>query len=113
MPITDPNLVRAYSISSTGNIPRGAEAEIMVSISTKDDTGIAYEFGIRWYELDNKFIPRVEMFEDSWSAYADMPDLFAWFADRSTRTPKAVAPSLREIITVLEALGFENHTRAR
>ena len=73
--------------------------------------GVDYEFSIRWHQLqaERPPSPRVDVFDDSWLAFAELADVFAWlaFLHGTDPTPKQVCDGLL-------AMGFEDRTeRAR
>ena len=78
---------RAFYWSSrawyAGSIPRGAEsAEIMFGMYDTGQGGCTGEMGMRWHDLGSgKVAPRLESFDDSWSALALFSDLLSDMAE--------------------------------
>jgi hypothetical protein len=62
------------------------------------DGGTSGEFAVRWTRLGGKVVPRLEAFDDSWSALAHFGDLLEWMAtvDDQCVGPKEFTEKLRE-----------------
>lgn len=75
------------------------------------DDGCCWEFTIRLHHLGTSTALRVEMFNDSWIAYTEVPALFAALATMSTH---AVGDNrqwtLADIVKVLNECGFTDDT---
>ena len=71
--------------------------EIMVGFYCPDG-GTSGEFAIRWVEVGDHFSPRLEAFDDSWSALSHFTDLLALMAqhDGENMTPEALCGLLME-----------------
>lgn len=66
----------------------------------------SWEFSILLYKLSpSRSAFRVEMFDDTWSAFTDVPELFRALADRGEDA------DVGEIEATLTELGFEDVTR--
>ena len=72
------------------------------------DGGTTGEFSIKWIQLGNKFTPKVEMFNDSWSLFQGFKDLFEAMVklDNTEITPD-------KFVVFLEKLGIENATETK
>lgn len=80
--------------------------EIMVMINPSGvDDGVDAEFPIRWYILDGKSIPRIEMYVDCWKF---LPDLQGLLSDLS-KCDECATPEA--IVACLKGRGAEDHTR--
>lgn len=109
---------RAFFITSSAHLVRNVKMEVMFGIypegEATPDLRIA-EMAFRWYDLENS-TARLEVFDESWAALAEMPDVVAWIGTLSVnKTDQNGRPlrgpvTLREIVQGLERLGFENRT---
>ena len=81
--------------------------EIILGFYHKDG-GTTGEFSIKWIQLGNKFTPKVEMFNDSWSLFQGFKDLFEAMVklDNTEITPD-------KFVVFLEKLGIENATETK
>jgi len=66
-----------------------------------------YEFRFKWIDLgyDTGMVPQLQMFDDSFRAIADCPDLFAGLTKLNGRSP-----SIAQITGLLDSLGFTDCT---
>ena len=71
--------------------------EIMVGFYASDG-GTSGEFAIRWVKVGDKWSPRLEAFDDSWSALNHFTDLLALMAqhDSEDMTPETFCELLKE-----------------
>lgn len=82
----------------------GAAEEIMVG-DYDPDGGTTGEFAVRWYNLQGRLTPRVEMFHDSWQLFREWPEFFDALAHISYFSAQP------EYFRVwLEAQGFKDMT---
>jgi hypothetical protein len=65
--------------------------------------GCAWEFGVNAVDLGGREALRVEMFGDSWLAFADVPEFFIAMADMADA-------SLTDVRGLLDSLGFADRT---
>lgn len=63
------------------------------------------EIAMRWYELSGKAVPKLELFNDSFRAFSQMPDLIAALADADN-----VDFTPGEFCFLLVRLGFRDET---
>lgn len=79
--------------------------EIMIGLNHREG-GTVGEFAIRWHELGQCLVPRLEAFNDSWKIlvghFADLLAVLPEFHDANI-TPKAMCQ-------VLDQLGIEDQT---
>jgi len=76
---------------------------VMICASAKGaGGGVAWEFEVSEYDLRGPTL-RVEMFADSWTAFADLPELFTAMASGGIS-------SLDELRNFLDTLGAEDET---
>jgi hypothetical protein len=69
------------------------------------DYGPGYEVTIQWRNIGNEVAPQVRAFDDSWLAFAELADVFAWLATQHDKSP---APE--DVCAALLAMGFEDRT---
>ena len=68
--------------------------------------GASGEFAIRWRDIGLAFLsPRLECYDDGWSALANMPDLIAALAEID-----GSSPSLNDVVGMLKDLGYREWT---
>ena len=93
---------REYYISALFTAPDATD-EIYFGLYSPDG-GTSGEMCMRWYQLGAENAPRLEAYDDAWSALATMPDLIAELAKRDNWniTPAAFCEILIE-------LGFTKH----
>jgi hypothetical protein len=74
----------------------GTIDEIMIGMYHPDG-GSTGEFAVRWIMLANKATPRLEAYDDSWSALQNFRDMLNWMesVDNQNISPKSFAEALR------------------
>ncbi len=79
-----------------------------VDVSTVIDGDPADEFRFRWYTIDGKEVPRLEIYDEAWHLLPTLNPLFDYLAsaDSKNTTPKQVCQALME-------LGYEDITPRR
>ncbi len=93
---------RAYYYSN--QIREGIEEEINIT-KAHIDGGCDWEFNIVWRPLGGQSVPRLEIFDDAWIAFAEIPELFELFRNYDTSkqgektplTPKQLCEELLEM----------------
>lgn len=93
--ITDPNSLNDHEV-----------AEVLVGMSLDDDES-QYEFTLRWQRGNGTSPFLVEIYDESFQAFVDMPDLFKWLGTRKGAT------SLTQVKATLKRLGFRDVTKHR
>ena len=78
--------------------------EIMIGYFNPD-LMIDGEFSIKWIDLGNESVPRLEAFNDSWKALFGMPELISALAKIDHRKY-----TQQQIMDILLSLGYEDHT---
>lgn len=70
--------------------------EIMIGMYHPEG-GTTGEFCVTWDKLGGRVVPKLEAFNDSWSALAKFADVLSWMASFDDReiTPKQFADALR------------------
>jgi len=63
------------------------------------------EFAVRWYDMGDAIMPRLEAFDDSWHALSQCTDLILAMAERDNET---MTPS--QFCELLMGLGFVDRT---
>jgi len=76
--------------------------EITLSLHSKDG-GVYGEFMVVWVNLNNRLVPRLEAFDDSWRVLACFSDLLDRLAEVDSEN---ILPN--EFIEILDSLGFIN-----
>ena len=76
---------------------------LMISASSDDGRGVAWEFNLADYRLGGRPALQVGMFYDSWPAFVQVPELFAALAE-------AGQPTLQDVVVLLESLGAVDET---
>lgn len=102
-----------YQISRTrwaNQMPFGIVDEIMVG-DCVDEQYMDYEFGIRFSNLDNKVVARVEIYSDALRVLRDHPELAGGLAFMHRDSNVADDPS--EWCQMLLSLGCEDHSETR
>ena len=66
--------------------------------------GVAWEFEVSEHYLGDQFCTRIEMFDDAYAAFADIPEFFALMREHQ---PGA----LREVRGILDGLGAADVTK--
>ena len=63
------------------------------------DGGTSGEFSVNWKRLGKETCPRLEVFNDAWSALQHFGDMLQWMArhDNEPTTPQQFANMLREL----------------
>jgi hypothetical protein len=67
--------------------------------------GTTGEMAMRWYELNNKFVPKLEAFDDAWDALCQFNDVLQVLAIKNNKniTPK-------QFVEILKGCGFKDLT---
>lgn len=82
--------------------------------ATGNDDGVHWEFTVRWHPVGGDIAPRIEMFDDSWQAFLEVPQLFVALGENAdTRVPPRPGDSLtvERLTTLLDRLGFVRRRR--
>jgi len=66
--------------------------------------GVAWEFDVSEHFLGNAHCTRIEMFDDAYAAFADVPEFFALMREHRPGT-------LREVRGILDGLGAADETK--
>lgn len=95
---------------------RGCKHEILIGNYEINGNGVSGEFVVRWYDLDGRLSPRLEMFGDSWQFLAS-PTWKSLFERMATRgglhvqdPEKYPAHTPEEFKELLLELGFADIT---
>jgi len=98
--------IKGFHIFSRAHYARaGQPKEIMIGLYHSEG-GTSGEFAIRWHDIGSqKSFPRLEIFDDAWKVFFDMPEL----CGLSTLTGKNADE--QQIIDFLIAAGFKDLTR--
>jgi hypothetical protein len=83
----------------------GVVDDLNIMVSERPNDGVLYEFSIKWRMLNGQAIPKVEVFEDAWMAFSELPDLFAWLAAQHDKCPPPA-----DVVAALLELGFVDET---
>lgn len=76
-----------------------------VQASARGSSGrAAWEFDISEHELGGKLCTRIEMFDDAYAAFADIPEFFVLLREHQPGT-------LREVRAILDGLGAVDETQ--
>lgn len=78
-------------------------------VETHSEGGCAFEFNIVWKNIGVGLFPKLEMFDDSWAAFREYPELFKQLASWESIVP----PQPENIIQILKDLGFEDVTERK
>lgn len=68
-------------------------------------TGASMDGGIQFLVVGGKVTPRLELFEDSWAALAELPELVAALAALDEKRLGRL-PTIGDVLTMLDRLGF-------
>jgi hypothetical protein len=102
--------VRSYIHTSAAwyggaNVLRdGVEDEVMIGMYDPDG-GTTGEFAVRWYKLSGKLTPKLEAYDDAWSALLQFQDVLAMMAELDGEDP-----SPAEFCRILEDAGVKDTT---
>ncbi len=101
---TDPGYQLTYTVYQEAWYAQpGQRPELVVTKATKEG-GCAWEFTIEDYtEKLNHPAIRVQIFDDAWQAFAEIPELFAELARNGRST-------LADVQGILDGLGFVDAT---
>ncbi len=98
---------RAYYRDS---IHRDAKDEISIT-EAHIDGGCEWEFSVKWHELGGASVPRIEIYEDAWIAFAQIPELFDLFREYDTSKPdEKVSLTPKRLCVELLGMGFVDAT---
>lgn len=78
---------------------------VYLTMGGEDRDGADYELGLSWIKLGDDHGVRVHAFDDSWLAFAELADVFAWLASQHGTTP-----SPETVCEALVSMGFEDYT---
>ena len=88
-----------FSTAAAGDPP-----SVMIAASAKGEGGgVAWEFPVEEIELGGKPVTRAKIFDDSYAAFTQVPELFAALADGGGTT-------LTAVIELLDMLGAVDET---
>lgn len=83
---------------------RDEKPELMVQAATRNNEGVAWEFGVREHQFSGgSYAVRVEMFGDAFIAWQQIPELFAALAEGEFNR-------LDEVRELLDKLGAVDQT---
>ena len=82
------------------------EPEIMFGIYDDHGEGCVAEMSMRWHQLGENLVPRLECFDDGWSVLATFGDLLAELAKRDGKNITEA-----EFADILLKLGFKDQTQ--
>lgn len=82
-----------------------AAEEVMLGFY-HNNGGTSGEFAIRWMKINGKEAPRLEAFDDSWSALYEFRDVLAKLAERDNEN---IGPT--ELCSLLVECGIEDMTQ--
>ncbi len=101
---TDPGYQLTYIATHEAYYARDDQERTLNVVKAADAGGCAWEFNIVDHSerLDTAAV-RVEIFDDAWQAFAEIPDLFAALAEIGES-------SLDEVRQILDQLGFTDAT---
>lgn len=86
-------------------LDRDCEDELMIGLYEDEDGGTQGEFAIRWYKLDNKLYPKLEIFSDTWHMLPTFKEVMEFL----TIAEECITP--QRFIEVLLAHGYKDFTR--
>jgi len=97
---------RAFIWSSRAWYAEAAKCtgEISLGMYAKDD-GTTGEMSIKWRDLGDRRVPRLECFDDGWHALSTFSDLLDELGKMDDENPTE-----EEVIDVLLRCGFADHT---
>ena len=78
--------------------------EVMFGMYARDG-GTSGEMGMRWIELGNKKVPRLEVFDDAWDVLAMFTDLIQVLGEHDN---KNITP--QEFVDILKSCNFSDFT---
>lgn len=109
--------IRGFSILSEAYyakacMPADTIDEVMIGMYSQD-RGTSGEFAVRWFELGNKITPRLEVFDDAWSALAQFGDVLRYMAsvDGLDVSPQAFCAALRDMGIIDRTTRVDPHKR--
>lgn len=83
--------------------------EVHVIIGRLPEGGCRYEFSLKWYALGGGHPPQLQIFDDAWDVFAEIPELFQMLSEHSTTWPERRGSSSMtpdEFCEELKSLGF-------
>jgi hypothetical protein len=95
------------------SVVKGREINVHREALTEDGKhdGVYWEFGFEWHDLPSHGdTPQLRMFDDSWAAFAEVPELFAALARRHTADGNNVSMPPAAVAALLDSLGFTDVT---
>jgi len=98
----------AWYARGTSSLERNVTEEVTVSREGED----GWEFLVTWHDLSRGRPPfaRVEIFDDAWAAFAEVPELFADLATAAASVGDGPSLTVAEVRILLERLGFVDTT---
>lgn len=85
-------------------------AEVMIGLYDPDDGGgTAGEFAFRWIRLQNGNHCRLEVFDDGWEVFLQMPEVTSFLRNYAIECTEA-SPSPEDLISWLKLNGFRDLT---
>lgn len=83
----------------------GEKPHLNVQASARGNGGgVAWEFDVSEHFLGNEYCTRIEMFDDAYAAFAEIPEFFVLMRERRPGT-------LREVRGILDGLGAADETK--
>ena len=70
-----------------------------------EDGGTTGEFDLTWYELGDRLVARLQMFNDAWALLADMAPVFAALSELDGKEPTE-----QEVFDLLLSVGVKDIT---
>jgi hypothetical protein len=81
---------------------------LSICIELEDDKDSSYEFRIDFHQIGDSPVAKLNIFEDSWRAFTDIPDFFKALSSLDQQ-----APSIDDIEKVLKKLKFKDVTKLK
>lgn len=87
--------------------PTATGREIVICAADPDG-GVAWELSLVEHQLVSDPAPALQLgiFHDAWPAFTQIPELFLYLAT----TPQHAAPTLEQVVDLLDRLGFADDT---
>jgi hypothetical protein len=88
-----------YAAANKKALPKSNVEEEIAIFDLDHEGESSYEFRIEWHRLNDTLSPEVCLFEDSWKAFEDMPELFKVLAKYHMKnpSPKIIEAELKKL----------------
>lgn len=97
---------RRYSVTPTQHLDKQTACQLRLGLDlVEPENGCEFEFLIDWIPLGaGAWSPELRLFDDSWRALTEWPDVMAWFASQHEKRPP-----MTEVIEAMKGLGFVDY----